>query len=204
MLSQRERGVFQCVNMAIILLGSGYLNPHIYKLATASLSQGFFQLKNYNFNFHIQHRNWERGGSFPSSDCCYKMSWYPGNFTFCDILFPTKNISKNCTCPKLLSRNNYSIPQTESFMPDHLGIEVVCVCVCACVCALLLQACPILWNSKDCSPPGFSVRQDSLGKNVGVGCHSLLQGIFLTQGLKPCVLCLLHWQVDSLPPVPPG
>ena len=36
---------------------------------------------------------------------------------------------------------------------------------------------------------------DSLGKNAGVGCHALLQGIFLTQGLT---LCLLHWQMDSL------
>ena len=34
------------------------------------------------------------------------------------------------------------------------------------------------------------------GKNSGVGCHFLLQGIFPTQGLNPC---LLHWQVDSLP-----
>ena len=32
------------------------------------------------------------------------------------------------------------------------------------------------------------------------GCHFLLQGIFLTQGWNPCVLCLL----DSLPLVPPG
>ena len=31
------------------------------------------------------------------------------------------------------------------------------------------------------------------GKNTGVGCHFLLQGIFLTQGLNPC---LLHWQED--------
>ena len=33
-------------------------------------------------------------------------------------------------------------------------------------------------------------------KNTGVGCHSLLQGVFPTQGSN---LCLLHWQVDSLP-----
>ena len=26
---------------------------------------------------------------------------------------------------------------------------------------------------------------DSLGKNIGVGCHLLLQEIFLTQGIKP-------------------
>ena len=35
-------------------------------------------------------------------------------------------------------------------------------------------------------------------KNTGVGCHSLLQRIFPTQGSNPCLLCLLHWQ-DSLP-----
>ena len=34
------------------------------------------------------------------------------------------------------------------------------------------------------------------GKNTGAGCHFLLQGIFSTQGSN---LCLLHWQVDSLP-----
>ena len=34
----------------------------------------------------------------------------------------------------------------------------------------------------DCSPPGSSVHGDSPGKNTGVGCHVLLQGIFPTQG----------------------
>ena len=33
---------------------------------------------------------------------------------------------------------------------------------------------------------------DSLGKNTGVGCHFLLQGIFPTQGSNPRVLHLLH------------
>jgi len=45
---------------------------------------------------------------------------------------------------------------------------------------------------------------DSPGKNTGVGCHALLQGIFLTQGLNLCLLGLLHWQVGSLPLAPPG
>ena len=31
---------------------------------------------------------------------------------------------------------------------------------------------------------------DSLGKNTGVGCHALLQGIFPTQGLNPHLLYL--------------
>ena len=33
---------------------------------------------------------------------------------------------------------------------------------------------------------------DSPGKNTGVGCHALLQGIFLIQGLNPRLLELLH------------
>ena len=40
---------------------------------------------------------------------------------------------------------------------------------------------------------------DSPSKNTGVGCHSLLQGIFLTQWLNQHLLYLLHWQADSLP-----
>ena len=40
---------------------------------------------------------------------------------------------------------------------------------------------------------------DFPGKNTGVGCHFLPQGIFLTQRWNLGLLCLLHWQVDSLP-----
>ena len=43
----------------------------------------------------------------------------------------------------------------------------------------------------------------SRGKN-GVVCHALFQGIFPTQGLNLCVLHFLHWQVATLPLVPPG
>ena len=37
----------------------------------------------------------------------------------------------------------------------------------------------------------------SLGKNTGVGCHLLLQGIFPTQGENLCLQQLLQWQADS-------
>ena len=40
----------------------------------------------------------------------------------------------------------------------------------------------------DCSLPGSSVHGDSPGKNKGVGCHDLLQGIFPTQGSNPGLL----------------
>ena len=43
------------------------------------------------------------------------------------------------------------------------------------------------------------------GKNTGVGCcQALVQGISPTQGWNLCLLCLLHWQVSSLPLAPPG
>ena len=54
------------------------------------------------------------------------------------------------------------------------------------------------------SPPGSSIQGASPGKNIGVDCHALPQGIFLTQESNPSLLHLLHWQADSLPPAPPG
>ena len=45
---------------------------------------------------------------------------------------------------------------------------------------------------------------DSPGKSTKVHCHTLLQGIFPTQGSKLHLLCLLHWQAGSLPLAPFG
>ena len=53
------------------------------------------------------------------------------------------------------------------------------------MCALVAQSCPTLCNPMDCSPPGSSVHRDSPGKNTGVGCLALFQGIFPTQGSNP-------------------
>ena len=47
------------------------------------------------------------------------------------------------------------------------------------------QSCPTLCDPVDCSLQGSSVHGNSPGKNTGVGCHSLLQGIFPTRGLNP-------------------
>ena len=46
---------------------------------------------------------------------------------------------------------------------------------------LAAQSCPAVCNPMDCSPPRLLRPWDSPGKNTGVGCHSLLQGIFPTQ-----------------------
>jgi len=68
---------------------------------------------------------------------------------------------------------------------------------------MFTQSCLTLCDPKNCNPPGFCP-WNFPGKNTGVGCHFLLQGIFLTQGLNPSFLSCLHWQVDSLPAEPPG
>ena len=47
------------------------------------------------------------------------------------------------------------------------------------------QSCQALCDPMDYSPPGSSVHGNSPGKNTGVGCHALLQGIFPTQGSNP-------------------
>ena len=66
-------------------------------------------------------------------------------------------------------------------------------------CCLVAQSRPTLCDPMDCSPPGSSVHGDSPGKNVGVGSHVLLQGIFPTcrsnPGLLHCrriLYCLSH------------
>ena len=45
---------------------------------------------------------------------------------------------------------------------------------------------------------------DFPGKNTGVACHFLLQGILPSQRLNPHLLRPLYWQADSLPLAPPG
>ena len=71
---------------------------------------------------------------------------------------------------------------------------------------LVPQSCLTLCDPKDCSPPGSSVHGDSPGKNTGVVCHALLQGIFPTQGSNPGLLhyrqILYHLSHQGSPPLP--
>ena len=64
---------------------------------------------------------------------------------------------------------------------------------------LAAQSCLTLWDPIGCSPPDSSVYQDSPGKNTGMGCQALFQGIFPTQELNPdlphcrrILYCLSH------------
>ena len=53
-----------------------------------------------------------------------------------------------------------------------------------------LQSCPTLCDPIDGSPPGFPCPWDSPGKNIGVGCHFLLQCMKVKSESEVAQLCL--------------
>ena len=66
-------------------------------------------------------------------------------------------------------------------LPERLIPGLECsVCV-----GLVAQSCPTFCDCMECSPPGSTVHGDYPGKNIRVGCHALLHGIFPTQGSNP-------------------
>ena len=61
------------------------------------------------------------------------------------------------------------------------NFSFVCVCV-----GSVAKSCLTLWDPVDCSPPGSSCPWNFPGKNTGLGCHVLLQEIYLPDsGVKP-------------------
>ena len=79
--------------------------------------------------------------------------------------------------------------------------HMLCVCVC-----FVTQSYPTPCDPMDCSPPGSSVHGDPPGKNTGVGCHALFQGIFPNQGSKlglpHCRWILYHLSHQGSPRIP--
>ena len=65
-----------------------------------------------------------------------------------------------------------------------------------------IQLCVTLWTL--CSPLGSSVHGIIQARILKWVAMPFSRGIFLTQGLNLHLLCLLHWQVGSLPLAPPG
>ena len=63
---------------------------------------------------------------------------------------------------------------------------VLCVCVFMCACSVSQSR--LTLQSYGLQPTRLLCPWASPGKNTGEGCHSLLQRIFPTQGLNPCLL----------------
>ena len=93
------------------------------------------------------------------------------------------------------------------FIPSLSLVEVLSVIIHACVCCLFSRV--WLCNAMDCSPPGSSVHgilQARILDRVATSFYraSSWPRIFLTHGSNPHLLCLLHWQADSVPLASPG
>ena len=104
--------------------------------------------------------------------CSYSISIEKWNFLKLNYL------DRDC----LLHHTHYTVVQLDK--------HVLC---------LVTQLCLTLCNPMDCSLLGSSVHGNSPGKNTGVGCHALLQGISPTQGSNPglphyrwTLYCLSH------------
>ena len=72
------------------------------------------------------------------------------------------------------------------------------------LCCAVLSCIQLFVTPMDAKSTRLFCPWNSPGKNTGVGCHALLQGIFPTQRLNPHLLCLLLCQAGSLPLGPPG
>ena len=79
-----------------------------------------------------------------------------------------------------------------AIMKIKSNIKTLCKLCCVLSCSVVSDSLPPQgpWPTRLLCPQG------SPGKNTGVGCHALLQGIFPTQALP--------LQADSLPSEPPG
>ena len=92
------------------------------------------------------------------------------------------------------SRSQNWIPALESWdswdemVGDALTLLLYYYYVCKYVCVLVTQLWPTHRDSMDCSPSRLLCPWDFPGKNTEVGCHFLLQRIFLTQVLNSDLL----------------
>ena len=85
-----------------------------------------------------------------------------------------------------------------SFYQDPMKSQLTLFVSCPVLCPVASVVSDSLWLH-GLQPTRLLCPWDSPGTNTAVGCHALLQGIFLILGSNPHLLCLLHWQEDSWP-----
>ena len=90
---------------------------------------------------------------------------------------------------------NFRILHEIILIKINLGISCLCRHIKS------LQPCSTL-QLHGLQPARLLYSWNSPGKNTGVGCYFLLQGISPTQRSNWLLLLLLHWQADSSPLAP--
>ena len=109
-------------------------------------------------------------------------SWIAKSNAVCSagsLQLPNSNLTKfafhlsfKCWCARNKRKNMMSTSHL------HRALWVSCCC-------LVAKSCPTLFWPHGLLPARLLCPWDFPGKNTGVGCHFLLQGIFPTQGLNP-------------------
>ena len=100
------------------------------------------------------------------------------------------NASVTTDGPTLIHHN---LPKRTAQVESHSVLDFLSVWITGCVCAGSIVSDSLQYHRPQSTrllcPWNFP------GKNTGVGCHFLLQGIFLTQGsnLHLCVSCIGRW-----------
>ena len=90
----------------------------------------------------------------------------------------TSNLSFHQLLGNSLPDSQIGDPSVVSSIYCCISVLCVCLCVCVCVCSAMSNSLPL----HGLQPTRLLRPWDSPGKNTGVGCHFLLQGIFPTQG----------------------
>ena len=107
------------------------------------------------------------------NECCINYAMAQRScLTWSTIVYITSSLLRKQTSQPLLS--------ISKLLHDHQTHHVCEANMC--MCAKLLQSSPILCDPMDCNPPCCSVHVILQARIPGVGCHSLFQGIFPTQG----------------------
>ena len=76
------------------------------------------------------------------------------------------------------------------FQETHLSVLFVCVCVCVCALSSSVMFDPL--KPHEMQLVRLLCPWNFLGKNIGVDCHFLLQGIIPTEGSNLYLFCLPH------------
>ena len=96
------------------------------------------------------------------------------------------------------------LPSMGSHRVGHDWSDLAAAAAASCGCVLCCFSHVSLFATPWAVAHGLLCPWNFAGKNIGVGCHFLLQGIFLTQGLNLCLLYLLycrqilyHWAIGK-------
>ena len=186
-----------------------YLFPFIDKDVGLSVFIDLTASKGQNLNFHIGQFNYK---SHPLPTMLCPLPTFPGSFpTVPPVNSSSPSHQSSWTIcifqhrPLLLSSHLRFPPPPLPPSPSQLSLSPLYGCLFSVFYFVwnvyysysafsITKSCLILLRPCGLQPACFLSPWNFPGKDTGVGCHFLLQGIFLIQRSNPC---LLHWQTDS-------